>query len=101
MEGSKNRFHEHQAIKFGGSLIGRTDQTAPPIGKSILGDQIDHKCGPVYCARSSPAFKTGPPCPNFPRITATHTPLPSFRGFFFDPRGSFPPNRLLYFSFMT
>ncbi|GBL80911.1 hypothetical protein AVEN_26321-1 [Araneus ventricosus] len=57
--GLKNLFHEHQAIKFGGSFTGRTEQTVP-TGNPILGDGIDHRFSPVYCVPSSPVSRLTP-----------------------------------------
>ncbi|GBN18513.1 hypothetical protein AVEN_165009-1 [Araneus ventricosus] len=101
LEGSQNLFHEHQAIKFGGSFTDQTEQTAPTCNP-ILGDRV--RVATIGAVRSTvppphPAFKTSPPCPNFPRMTATHTLRFPFRGFWSE-RLVFR-NRLLYFSFMA
>ncbi|GBL76708.1 hypothetical protein AVEN_47990-1 [Araneus ventricosus] len=60
--GVSNLFHEHQAIKVGGSFTGRTEQIAP-MGNQILGDRIDSRCGPVDCAPTSPRFQKEPSLP--------------------------------------
>ncbi|GBL93067.1 hypothetical protein AVEN_216431-1 [Araneus ventricosus] len=96
MEKSQNLFHEHWAIKFGGSFTGPT----VPMGNLVLRDRVDHKCGhreffSVGAVWSTvlppqPSFKTGPPCSNFPRMTSPHTLPTSFCGFSFGPRVSFP-----------
>ncbi|GBN77908.1 hypothetical protein AVEN_40027-1 [Araneus ventricosus] len=57
--GLKNLFHELLAIKFGESFTGPTVPTFNPI----LGDRVDHRCGPVYYAPSSPCFQNGPTLP--------------------------------------
>ncbi|GBM49086.1 hypothetical protein AVEN_266442-1 [Araneus ventricosus] len=43
-----------------------------------------------YCASSSLRFQNGSPCPDFPRMTPTHTTPPPFCGFRFYERGSVP-----------
>ncbi|GBM97056.1 hypothetical protein AVEN_233700-1 [Araneus ventricosus] len=60
--GRVSKFQEHQTMKFGRSFTCQTEQTASG-GNPILGDLIDHRCGPVYCAASSPRFQNKPSLP--------------------------------------